>query len=58
MPAHREVQYHHNLEDVTVRVEPVDPKDIYFTDEAPEFDLIVRNNTETRLTTREGYGIF
>lgn len=57
MPADREVQYHRSLDGLTVRVEPIDSKDIYFTDEDPEFDLIVENGLDRPVITREEEGI-
>lgn len=58
MPAAREIPYTDQLENLTVRVEPADEKDIYYTDEAPEFELIVSNGLGRSVIPHEDTTIF
>lgn len=57
MPASTEVDYRKDM--IRVWVEPLDePDGVYFTDESPEFELVVKNETDRKVTTHEGDGIY
>ena len=58
MPASKEI-YYHRYQNIRVWVEPLhEPDRVYFTDESPEFDLVLSNETDRHVTTHEDEGIY
>lgn len=58
MPASTEL-YYQRYENIRVSVEPFqEPDRVYFTDESPEFELVLSNETDRHVTSHEGEGIY
>lgn len=57
MPASTEI-YYSRYENIRIGVEPVEePDSVYFTDEAPEFELVITNETDRHVTSYEDEGV-
>lgn len=58
MPASSEVFYT-RYEKIRIDVDPLhEPDRVYFTDEAPEFELVLMNETDQHVTSYEDEGIY